>query len=100
MTRTFNKILKNERMPEEWRRSERCAELWQLQRNKPDNEVIGHTMKFLKRVVEARQKTEVSLCEQQYGFMPKQRTTDAILALRMLIEKYREGHRELHCVPL
>ena len=31
----------------------------------------------------------MSICEQQYG---------AIFALRMLIEKYREGQRELHCV--
>ena len=25
-------------------------------------------------------------------------TTDAMFALRMLLEKYREGQRELHCV--
>ncbi|KAM7373883.1 hypothetical protein PAMP_006573 [Pampus punctatissimus] len=28
----------------------------------------------------------------------KKETTDAVFALRMLIEKYREGQRELHCV--
>ena len=30
--------------------------------------------------------------------MPGKETTDAIFALRMLTEKYREGQRQLHCV--
>ena len=30
--------------------------------------------------------------------MPGKKTTDAMFALRMLMEKYREGQRELHCV--
>ena len=30
--------------------------------------------------------------------MPGKGTTDAMFALRMLIEKHREGQRELHCV--
>ena len=30
--------------------------------------------------------------------MPGKKTTDAVFALRMLMEKYREGQRELHCV--
>uniref|UniRef100_A0A7N8YLS4 Ig-like domain-containing protein n=1 Tax=Mastacembelus armatus TaxID=205130 RepID=A0A7N8YLS4_9TELE len=42
--------------------------------------------------------SEVSICELQYGFMPRKRTTDAIFALRMLMEKYREGQKEQHCV--
>ena len=58
--------------------------------------LMSHTMKLWERVVEARLRTEVSICEQQYGFMPKKRTTDAKFALRMLIEKHREGQRELH----
>ena len=40
--------------------------------------------------MEAREKAEVSICEQENGFMPKKSTTDIfmIFALRMLIEKY------------
>ena len=38
------------------------------------------------------------ISKQQYGFMPGKETTDAMFALRMLMEKYREGQRELHCV--
>ena len=30
--------------------------------------------------------------------MPGKGTTDAMFALRMLMEKYREGQRQLHCV--
>ena len=30
--------------------------------------------------------------------MPEKETTDAMFALKMLMEKYREGQRELHCV--
>ena len=30
--------------------------------------------------------------------MPEKETTDAMLSLRMLMEKYREGQRELYCV--
>ena len=30
--------------------------------------------------------------------MPGKSTTDALFALRVLMEKYREGQKELHCV--
>ncbi|KAK3527532.1 hypothetical protein QTP86_026399, partial [Hemibagrus guttatus] len=52
----------------------------------------------LSTVVEARLRKVVEICEQQYGFMPRKSTTDAIFALRILMEKYRDGQRELHCV--
>ncbi|KAK3574055.1 hypothetical protein QTP86_001330 [Hemibagrus guttatus] len=55
-------------------------------------------MKLWERVVEARLRKVVEICEQQYGFMPRKRTTDAIFALRILMEKYRDGQRELHSV--
>ncbi|KAK3531229.1 hypothetical protein QTP70_015226, partial [Hemibagrus guttatus] len=50
------------------------------------------------RVVEARLRKVVEICEQQYGFMPRKSTTDAIFALRILMEKYMDGQRELHRV--
>ena len=37
------------------------------------------------------------ICQQKYGFMPKQSTTDAMTALKMLNEKYMEVQKELHC---
>ncbi|KAK3512229.1 hypothetical protein QTP70_001097 [Hemibagrus guttatus] len=55
-------------------------------------------MKLRKRVVEARLRKVVEICEQQCDFMPRKSTTGAIFALRILMEKYRDGQRELHCV--
>ena len=36
--------------------------------------------------------------EQQYGFMLRKSTTDALFALRVSMEKYKKGQNELHCV--
>ncbi|KAK3549760.1 hypothetical protein QTP86_007759 [Hemibagrus guttatus] len=99
----FNRVLESERMPEEWRRSV----LVPIFMNKGDVQscsnyrgikLMSHTMKLWERVVEARLRKVVDICEQQYGFMPRKSTTDAIFALRILMEKYRDGQRELHCV--
>ncbi|KAK3515360.1 hypothetical protein QTP70_018751 [Hemibagrus guttatus] len=99
----FNRVLESEWMPEEWRRSV----LVPIFKNKGDVQscsnyrgikLMSHTMKLWERVVEARLWKVVEICEQQYGFMPRKSTTDAIFALRILMEKYRDGQRELHCV--
>ena len=34
----------------------------------------------------------------QVWFHARESTTDALFALRVLMEKYREGQKELHCV--
>ena len=49
-------------------------------------------------MLETQLRKEVDICEQQYGFMPERSTTDPMFALRLLMEKYREGQRELHCM--
>ena len=59
---------------------------------------MSHTVKVWKRIIEARLRDRVEISKQQYGFMPGKGTTDAMLALRMLMEKYREVQIELHCV--
>ena len=103
LARLFNNILATEKMPEEWRQSI----LVPIFKNKGDAQscnnyrgikLISHSMKLWERVVEARLRREVDISEQQYGFMPGKSTTDALFALRMLMEKYREGQQELHCV--
>ncbi|KAK3528476.1 hypothetical protein QTP70_000115 [Hemibagrus guttatus] len=102
LTSLFNRVLESEKMPEEWRRSV----LVPIFKNKGDVQscsnyrgikLMSHTMKLWERVVEARLNKVVEICEQQYDFMPRKSTTDAIFALRILI-KYRDGQRELHCV--
>ncbi|KAK3506481.1 hypothetical protein QTP70_001796, partial [Hemibagrus guttatus] len=103
LTSLFNRVLESERRPEEWRRSVSVP----IFKNKGDVQscsnykgikLMSRTMKLCERVVEARLRKVVEICEQQYGFMPRKSTTDAIFALRILMEKYRDGQRELHCV--
>ena len=55
-------------------------------------------MKVWERIIEARLKDGIEISKQQYGFISGKRTTDAMFAVRMLMEKYREDQRELHCV--
>ena len=90
-------------MPEEWRRSV----LIPIYKNKGDAQCCGnyrgiklmsHTMKVWEKIIEARLRDSVEISKQQYGFMPEKETTDAMFALRMLMEKYREGQRKLPCV--
>ena len=40
----------------------------------------------------------VEISSNQFGFMAGRSTTDAIFALRVLLEKYREKQRDLHMV--
>ncbi|XP_065658483.1 uncharacterized protein LOC136082999 [Hydra vulgaris] len=60
--------------------------------------LISQRLKIWERVVDARLRGKVEICEQHYGFIPAKCTTDAMFALRELMEKYREGQKELHCV--
>ena len=92
LTRLFNRLLVNERMPEEWRRSV----LIPIDKNKGDAQCCGnyrriklmsHTMKVWERIIEARLRDRIEISNQQYGFMPGKGTIDAMFALRMLMEK-------------
>ena len=60
--------------------------------------LMSHTMKVWERIIKTRLRDRVEISKQQYGFMPGKKTTNAMFALRMLMEKYRKGQRELHCV--
>lgn len=57
--------------------------------------LMSHAVKLWERAEEARLRAEVGICEQQYGFMPTKRTTDAVCAFRRMTGKYRDGQREL-----
>ena len=59
---------------------------------------MSHTMKAWEKIIEARLRDRVEISKEQYGFMPGKETTDAMFALRMLMEKYMEGQKELYCV--
>ena len=103
LTGLFKRLLMGERMPEEWRRSV----LIPIYKNKRDAQCCGncrgiklmsHTMKVWERIIEARLRDIVEISKHQYGFIPGKGTTDAMFVLRILMEKYREGQRELYCV--
>ena len=103
LTRLFNKLLVGEWMPEEWRKSvfipifknkgdpQRCGSYRKIK-------LMNHIMKIWERIIEARLRNTVKISKQQYRFMPTKRSTHAMFSLKMLMEKYREGQRELHCV--
>ena len=60
--------------------------------------LMSHTLKIWERIIGKRLREETKIGEEQFGFMPGRRTTDAIFALRQMMEKYRERQRELHFV--
>ena len=99
----FNRLLRGEKMPDEWTRSV----LVPLYKGKGDIKecenyrrikLMSHTMKLWKRIIEARIKKEVTIAEEQFGFMPGRSTTNAIFCLRMLLEKWTEGQKAVHRV--
>ena len=84
-------------MPEEWRRSVFILyyDFIPIYKNKGDAQCCGnyrgiklmsHTMKVWERIIEDGLRDSVEISKQQYGFMPEKRTTDAVFALRMLME--------------
>ena len=92
LTKLMNKLLKGEKIPDEWRKSA----LIPIYKGKGDSKKGGnyrgiklmcHMMKLWERIVEARLLKEVVIGDQQFEFMPQRSTTDTIFCLRMLMEK-------------
>ena len=103
LTKLYNRTMESERMPDEWRDSV----LIPIFKNKGDVQscsnyrgikLISHTMKLWERIVEKRLRSDLKFSNQSYVFMPGKSTTDALFALSVLMEKYREDQEELHCV--
>ena len=103
LTKLYNITRASERMPEEWRDSMMIP----ISKNKGDVQsssnyrlitLISHTMKLWERRVEKKLRSDLKFSNQQYGFMPGKSNKNALFALRMMMEKYREGQKELHCV--
>ncbi|XP_027206680.1 uncharacterized protein [Penaeus vannamei] len=55
-------------------------------------------MKIWERINERRLRKETVIGDEQFGFMPGKGTTDAVFALRQLMERHREMGQGLHMV--
>ena len=53
-------------------------------------------MKFLERIVDGLIRQVVSIDDSQFGFVPGRGTTDAILLVRQLLEKYLAMYKRLY----
>ena len=47
--------------------------------------------------METKIRKEVTIAEKQFWFMPGRSTTDSIFGLRMLLDKWTEGQKAVHC---
>ncbi|XP_047469150.1 uncharacterized protein LOC125025221 [Penaeus chinensis] len=91
LTEVFRNILETEHMPDEWRDST----LIPIFKNKGDIQYCGnyrgikltsHTLKMWERIIDKILRSRVGVSDQQFGFMPNRSTTDAIFALRQIME--------------
>ena len=67
--------------------------MWKLSGDQVDESLY----ETVERVIKASIRKDVTIAEQQFGFMPGRSTTDAIFCLRMLLEKWTEGQKAVHC---
>lgn len=58
---------------------------------------MSHTMKLCGRVVEASLQSELNICDQQYIFMQRESTTDAIFSRAQPILSADMGVVEIIC---
>ena len=103
LVKIFNAILIVDKMPEHWRHSILIPiykEKGDIQecKNYMGIKLLQHTFKLWERVIDGRLRKIISIAEDQFGFVPKKGTTDAVFALRLLMEKYRESQSNLNMV--
>ena len=57
--------------------------------------LLEHVMKVLERVIEKRVRSKLFINDMQFGFRPGRGTTDAILIVRQVQERFLEKKRDL-----
>jgi hypothetical protein len=95
LTNLFNLIFRSNKMPDEWRQSI----LVPIFKNKGDVQscinyrgikLMSHTMKLWKRIIEHRLRGVTNVTENQFGFISRRSTMEAIFLIRQLMERCRE----------
>ncbi|XP_068250373.1 uncharacterized protein [Palaemon carinicauda] len=96
------KIFQQKKIPNEWRGSI----LLPIFKGKGDVQECGnyrgikmsHALKIVKRMIDAGLREEVEIGKEQMGFMKGRGTTDGVICLWQLMEKFRKKQRDLHVV--
>ena len=89
-------IYEQEKIPTEWR-DRVIIPIYKQKgdiqdcRNYRGIKLMSHTMNIWERVIDIRLREETTIGDEQFGFMPGRGTTDAICAVRQLMEKHREN---------
>ena len=94
-------IYEQEKIPTEWRDSVIIPiykETGDIQDcgNYRGIKLMSHTMKIWERIIDRRLREETTIGDEHFGFMPGRGTTDAIFAVRQLMEKHRGKQKGLH----
>ena len=62
--------------------------------------IMSHTLKLLERIIDRWLRKKIHVGRQQLGFMKGVGTTGSLLAVRQIIDKFREREKVLHMVFL
>ena len=94
------RVLGEEQMPEEWKKSE----IVPIHKQKGDPlecgsfrgiKLLEHGMKMFEKILERRLRKLITVNNMQFGFSPGKGTTDAVFIIQQLQEKHLEVHRDL-----
>ena len=60
--------------------------------------LMSHTMKLWERVIEHRLRGTTRVSTNQFRFMPRRSTIEAIFLIRQVMERFKEQKKDLHMV--